>query len=483
MARSNKFFWKQDKFWGLSDDSRSGNPGSFRYGIGADVRGDTGRLQVAKKPVRDDGEIIDKEVHWIEENPQNGDCYLYAEDTIYRESSGVYTAAHVLSTDSPNGQGLREFDGNLYYRTATKLGKYDYVTWNDSFQTGLESCIDWSMMCRFLNMMLVGHGRYVATLDDIGTWTVHRLTLPPGYNVRSIFRSGSYAVILATRGTNIATSEEGYMFLWDGTSETYNDSTPLTGNPHAGISYRNKIMLIAGGEAQIQESLGGIADPIINIPDVSIGQTVEVYPGAIDTWRNLVHFGLAGGDADQVVRAVYTYGKKKNSVPDALNAEYPASHGGFIGTGYGITAIKKIGSTIRFAWKNGSTYGVDEVDINQYQSQAVIRTLAFDGNSPYEKVGFKLMIELAGKLKTGESITGKMSTEPYDDPTFTDPDSTASNTLTTVGEKKFELPLTVNDVPMRSQDLHAEIALAGTGSTRPAVKRMWVELDEESDQL
>lgn len=483
-----RYLWKQDRWnGGLSDDSKTGIPGSFRYGIGLDIRYDSGLMRLAKRAVADDaGQILDT-IKWIEVDPATLNSFYYGEDAIYKESLGIYTIIHnlSLSTDSPNGQGLCDFNGSLFYRQATQLGRHDYdVTWDDDWQTGLESCISWSPMERFLNLLLVGHGRYVGTVDDVFTWVPRRLTLPPGYNVRDIFRAGSFAVILATRGFAITDSEEGYMFLWDGTSEKYNDAIPLSGNPHAGISYNNTIVLFAGQQAEIQESLGGIAQVVQTLPKIGDNKTAEVWPGSVEFWNKMVHFGISDGSSTTIPRAIYNWGKKKSLFPDVLNAEYPASHGVLTGTGIQITAAKKIGTTLRFAWKNGSDVGVDKINMSLFQSTGTFRSLSFDRLSPYDKIAVRLKAELAGALVLGDTVSAKVSGDPYGDENFSNATTYVTGSVSTAGEKKLELPIVVNDTPIRSPDLHTELTLtSGNGQTSPVIKRAWLDTIEDADIL
>ena len=491
-VQDKPYFWKIDRFnGGLSEDSRIGIAGAFRFGIGLDIRSDSGLLKVAKKPVEDSGGTVVKLIKWLELNPAaNDDMYAYGENTIYKSLSGVWSVGRTLSSDSPNGQGLCDYDGYLYYRTSTQLGRFDYSsTWVDNWQTGLEAVSDFSPMLRFKEYLLIGHGRYVATVDDLGAFTLKRLTLPPGYRVRSMFRVGSYAAILAIRGLNLTSSEEGMCFLWGGNSPNYDDWIPIDGNPHAGIYHNNKMIIIAGEQPTIQESLGGPFSIMRTIPGVADGKYAEVYPGAIDLWRNMVHFGVSDGDSTTVVRAVYNWGAKNVLFDDALNAEFPTSNAdvgagtGYTGTGVQITAVKRCGTKIRFAWKDSSSYGVDEIDTSQYQAVGIYRTLAFDRESPYEKVGHVVKVEAAHALAANESITVKLSSDPYDDPTFADASTTVNQTESTVGANKLTMPLTANAVPIRGSDLHLELRLAGTGSTRPTVKRVWSELKEDTQTL
>lgn len=487
MARSKdtKYYWKQDRHGGgEAEDSRIDGDGAYRYLQGCDIRSDSGLLKVARKPVAENISAITvaAPIKWIEINPSNNDVYMYGGTKIFKESGGTYSTARTLSSGTPNGEGLQHFNGKLYYRWDDKLGHFDYSsTWTDSWQTGLE-VVDFSPMCRFKNYLLVGHGRYVGVVDDLGTWDADRLVLPPNYVVRSIFRAGSFAVILATYGSSLFNSEEGMAFLWDGVSQQYNSFFPIDGNPHCGIYHHNKILIVAGQHPELIESLGGVGQVVKSIPNIGDGKTAEVWPGAIDIWQKLVHFGISDGTSSTVLRMVRSWGARNARFAEVLNPEYPVSTGTLTGTGLQITALKRIGTTIRYAWKDGSSYGIDEIDTTQYQATAKVRTLAFDNVSPFEKIAFKVFVELAGALKENESVTVKINGDPYDDPTFAG-GATVTQTENTEGARELEFPLTANAQEVRSRDVHLEIALNSATTTAPAMKRFWVELEDQDDTL
>lgn len=483
-----KFLWKNIKFnGGESEDIRMGPAGSFRYGVGNDIHRDLGQLSVALKPVLNSDSTIDDVVTWIEPHPTNGDIYTYVMDKITKISSGTYSDVRAIAAGSPAGQGLADFDGYLYYRTGTTLGRFDYSsTWDDSFQTGLESMTTPATMLRFKNFLLVPNGRYLATLDDVGTFTAQRISLPPGYTIRSMYRAGSFAVIAAVRGVQITDSDEGMLFLWDGTKTTYNDYIPLNGNPHAVISKDNKIVVIAGEQPMIQESVGGIAEVMHRIPNVGLGKTAEVYPGAIDRWNGKIYFGISAGTSTSVLRVVREWGAKNGAFPDVSNPLFPISTGTLTGIGVQITALKKIGTTIYFAWKDGSSYGIDKVDTTQFQTESVLRSLATDHESPYVKTGTRAIVEFIGALKTDEYVTLKVGKDPFDDPTFATASTYISQTASYsagVTTKLLNLPFNQQSVGIQARDLHFELRLGGTGSTRPAIKSVWVEVEEQRDIL
>lgn len=484
MPNSGPYLWKTDKFYGgESDDERVGrNPGSSRYLCGFDIYSSTGKLSVAKRPVLHNDIDITKTIKWIEPHPTNGDVYMYGENTIYKETAGAYSIVREIASGTPNGEGLCDFDNYLYYRWDDKLGRFDYnATWTDNWQSGLQ-VTEFSPMHRFKNFMLVGHGRYVGTVDDVGFWSATRLTLPPSYTVRKFFTVGRYVVILAIRGTTITGSDEGYLFFWNGTSQNYDDVIPLLGNPHAGAAVNNKIMLISGERPVIQITQGGSTDDRHTLPDVAIGHTAEVWPGAIDVWNKKVYFGISAGTSPDVLRVVRGWGAKNSAMPDACNPEFPISTGTLTGTGLQITAVKKVGTSLRYAWVDGVDKGIDQVDLTQVQATAKLRSLAWDNETPYDKIPSDLVVELTRPLADGESVTIKVGNEPYSDPKFTNTATYTSMQVTSAnvlpeGGRLIRIPLSTTHI--RSRDLHYEVSVVGDVE----IKRIWTAIAEANDTI
>lgn len=489
--------WHYPYFWavagwqgGLSEDDWIGLQGAFRYGSGIDIRNNTGLLSLAPQVANDSGTNVNKLISWIEPalSQNNGDEYYYGQDTIYkRTSGGLWSIARSLSADSPNGQGMAEFGNALYYRTATQLGRYDYTTWNDSFQTGLTTSSKWGPVCAFKNYLLVGHGNYVASLDQVGLWTLQRLILPPGYNVRHIFVAGSVACILATRGINISDSNAGIVFTWRGASPNYDDYIPLHGNPHAGISYNNRIYVVTGKDPIIETTQGGESTALQGIPNVGLGNTAEVYPGAMALDRNLIHFGISDGTSASIWRGVYTFGAKNAKFTTALSPELPISTGHITGTSVQITAVKQIGTSFRIAWKDtGSTqqYGVDTINLTHFQTAGVYDSLFFDHGDPFLKIPKRLIVQLAKPLGSNESVTVQISGNPYSDPTFTDTSSMMTSTLSTVGMLYQDIPIeSMSDGFIQSRDLKMRINLTGPGTSTPSLKRVMVFIEPQVDVI
>ena len=82
--------------------------------------------------------------------------------------------------------------------------------------------------------------------------------------------------------------------------------------------------MIHGTEGQISAYSGAIT-PIRKLNDVGENKTIEVLPGAICTWDNLVHFGIGGGTSASCPRVVYTYGTQNKDYDMTLSKAYPTS--------------------------------------------------------------------------------------------------------------------------------------------------------------
>jgi hypothetical protein len=290
-------------------------------------------------------------------------------------------------------------------------------------------------------------------------------------------------VILAIRGNSITDSEDGYLFLWDGYTETYADYIPLNGNPHVGIAYGQNMVIFCGDRPKILKSNGAQALTYMEIPGIAPGMTAEIYPDAIEMFNNLIHFGISAGTDTTVPRMVYTYGAKNAKFNDALVPTYPTSVGLITGTTVKITSIKKVGSKLRFAWVSGTSKGIDQVDFTKYQSSATIRTLAYDHNTSFNKVGNHGIIELTKPLAVNESVSIKVSSRPYADPTFAGAD-VVSTTQATVGATRLELPLAQSSQEVSGTDLHFEVTLASSdGLSTPGVKRPLIQFEEQQDDM
>lgn len=520
-----KFLWLIDQWnGGLSDSPRKGLPGAFRGGSkGLDYSSEPGILKAAQGVTKKSGSTITDLISWIEYDEANGNVYYYGEENIYKEEGTgfgtTWTSEHNISADTPNGQGLKLFNGYLYYRSATRLGRYDLdATWDDDWQTGLTDCTDWSPLHTFTNLLLCGHGRYIATVDDLGTYTAEALTLPPNMHVRHIFDNGTYAVILANPSDDIPyTLGHSYAFLWDGVSDQYNEVIRISGGIHGGFAIDNKMYFIVGQNISIQESYGGPARTISRLPNTRADDELEVFPGSLENWQGTLIFGLyaraiSSSVGGNVINAgVYRFGSRGVYEPNTLNCEIPGSPWNDAGSGgwdaidgsteRQITAIKQVGNQLRIAWRSKvggtTTFGVDYLDEDNFLERAEYFSLIYDRESPYPKHPSRLVVELAEELSGTESIEVGLSPDPWSQVGFNMSNSEPhyrsfddSDDDYTSGSTRLDFPLNLaspdkTDNPWRSHEMWLKLTLLPDTNTNvtPKVKRVWVEYTEDADQL
>lgn len=232
------------------------------------------------------------------------------------------------------------------------------------------------------NTLLIGNGNYLAILEDTEIYDPERLRFPRGEKVRSIEVIGGYAHISTWRYDSITKSDYTRSYIWDGVSPFYRDYLPYNGTINAmQNSMDNQLYVFHNTNATLSIYTGAI-DKKRQLKGVENGKYVEIYPGATTIWNNILYYGISAGDSVTVKRGIYAYGKRDNDAPNALSYDYTISTGNK-GTTVQIGCLLGLNqSTFLVAWKDGTSYGVDNIDITTKQQDVYFDTLRFDGNKP-----------------------------------------------------------------------------------------------------
>lgn len=170
-------------------------------------------VALAKEADQNDLSNLGDPIIWI--RWYNGKPYFLSSDGyLFYKSSGSYYEDTEMSSHAAS-VGMGEFDGNLYVTTGGNLHKYDGSSWTLNWATNLpSSTADGIPMQEFLDAQYIGCGRYLVKNDGTSTSTV--LTLPSGYTIKFLEKTGAYLIIGADA------SSETRVFWWDGTSTQYN---------------------------------------------------------------------------------------------------------------------------------------------------------------------------------------------------------------------------------------------------------------------
>ena len=302
--------------------------------------------------------------------------YEFIFDTAWRPVIGADYHFHLTSTVA---------DGTVVTTSSENLETADFHTY---FQILVEDTA-FHPIAQHLNLQCFGNERYLATYDG-QTYTPHALTLPSGYKVRCLGHWREYLAIGTWKGSSITTDDEGR----DGISDTYNFHIDV---PEGGINAlhgsRGLLYVWAGYSGDFLIYMGGeAAQKVKQLPKMTMDKYVEIYPGAVDMWRGLMHFGVAGAsDSTVLERGVYSYGSLTRNYPDALGFDYPLSIEDTTGTSIEIGMVKAAGQDLLIGFKNGPTYGVDVIKVDA---------------DPYIKATFEALIsDLGGVSQTSYPLT------------------------------------------------------------------------------
>jgi len=315
---------------------------------------------------------------------------------------------------------------------------------------GLHPCIN------FLQYACIGNERYLAVWEPISMsaptateFQQHRLTFPPGYEVTSLAVWNEYLAIACERRSTTATQEfqDGKIFLWDGTSQTYNIVIDVPeGAPYSIYSHKNALYWFAGrhwwawsGGQQIaifqfrntDFEYSGINNFLIGNPHM-MGVRGNILLGAFPSQTN----------STSVEHAVYSFGSRSKNYDESFGYSYSISTGTrtFDGTNaLRLGSIKSLGDKLLVSWRDdtqssGEKYGVDIVDSNNNPfSTGTWESLIFDAGRPDKQKGvIKYRIDFKA-LPTGATITPKYQIDRSG--------SYTSGTAATAGATSVTLPI------------------------------------------
>lgn len=264
---------------------------------------------------------------------------------------------------------------------------------------------------QFLNFLVIGNERYVAKLEAGSVYDPHRLVLPSGYRVRCFAPWRDYIAIGTTRGDDITDTDQGKIFFWDGTSDTYVEPLDVSqGSINSMHGTQGKLTLSAGYQGQILEYTGGDeARPLFYIPQKARTDYVEIAPGAITMWKGLIHIGATlDTNSSTIHQGVYSFGRLDDGESRALGFDYPLSIGDQTSSLVKVGCLIPRGKKLYIGWQNGSAYGLDVVDVDAdpFATSTIELLLTDLGSVPRLKMPLTFRVDFE-PLESGESVSIK----------------------------------------------------------------------------
>ncbi len=380
---------------GLADEGKRGVPGAFRNGFNLNIhkkgKNTLSCNQKLKKisPDSGDHQVVDKVIKLVPVTATKsygfgdaGNVYKIVNSTVTK----IYTdSGAILDADY--------FYGYLVWTTATKLRKQDETVadWNATPPTDVGTLTSCSYHPIFIvpksDLMCVGNKRYIATVSSSWVFNNQALDLFYGWIAKCLTLIKPKLLIGAIN------NKIAELFDWDLTSESYD---PIEGWEERDI---NAFLKTIGTTYIFTPDLlywfnEGLSDRAKELPS-------EINHGASDIWKGKVLFGATNG--------VYSYHKKNKNYPLALNLEYtpsPITIANFDSKSIEIGAVLGRGDDLLVSWKDGATYGLDNIDTSN-KAQAVYEGLVFDAKKPFQDKLFRYIKIVTKPLPGGCSIKAK----------------------------------------------------------------------------
>lgn len=219
---------------------------------------------------------------------------------------------------------------------------------------------------------IIGNERYVAVWDGTN-YLPNFLTFPPGWRVRCFAQWRQYIAIGMWRGGNIYDFHQGRIYFWSGTQPVYDFFIDVPeGQINALFGVDSDLYMFAGFRGQLLDYKGGYfyntgnstSNKLKKMPLLSGQDYTDVYPGALNMWRGLLHFGLyANSNSTTSQRGVYSFGTLNQYYPETLSYDYVISTGNR-GTSVSIGLVYPIGQNLIIGYQDGIAFGADVINFN-----------------------------------------------------------------------------------------------------------------------
>ncbi len=331
--------------------------------------------------------------------------------------------------------------------------------------------------------MIIGNERYIAVWDG-ANYLPNFISLLPGWRVRCFAQWRQYLAIGVWRGTNIYDFHQGRIYFWSGYQPAYDFFIDVPeGQINALFGVDSDLYIFAGWRGILLDYKGGYfyntgntaSNKLKRMPLLEEGAYTEVYPGALNMWRGMLHFGLyANSDSTNSQRGVYSFGTLNQYYPDTLSYDYVISTGNY-GTTVQIGLVYPVGENLIIGWKDGSAYGADAVNFsNPPAPSGEVQTLLFDnGNIWKNERGSAVRLDFL-PLNSGESVDVEYNVDRQG--------WVVSNTasIETIYEDTFmkAQPLT----PGQSREIQMGFHMYATGLTSPTILGVSLLYDDTKEE-
>jgi hypothetical protein len=457
-------FYRQINFsGGLSDSKLFGLDGSFAEAVGVDIHSEPRVLKISQAMAKESGAVV-TDLCVFSVNGSDGNAYWFGNTgNIYKRTAvGVWSLVHA----NANGAvvGAKEFNGYLYYASATQLGRISmtaagsenpWASQTDSWKT-LTSATYHPMVVQGL-YLFIGNKATIASVDDAGTFTaggtasVTFTVLPSQYEITCMIAYG-IDFLAGTKVSATFNSAKMYRYDFSKASPIVDYDIPEIGGANCFVRVDDYVFLQAGNEGRIYFYNGQTLDKVKKIRGDYSNKTMKVNPGSSCVFRGLAMFGVSNLSSNPCNQGVYSLGQYDRNYAMALMLEYVISQNKL--SNIEIGALLTVGTSLLIAWKDGSTYGVDAIDWSNKYTGAYVTTLVMGGDRQSSKTFNEYVIGYKNKPANTDVALSYYKNYSASDVAITMRDETDYSKITAIqdfeaGVVQFKLAFTVsgNDAP------------------------------------
>jgi hypothetical protein len=318
-------------------------------------------------------------------------------------------------------------DTTIASSTSGSLSTADYELWAYRL---VDTVNNFHPMVQFLQYNCIGNGNYLAVWEPISDdspsnseFQRHRLTFPSGFEVCGLAVTNEFLVIACAKYSTDGTKDfqEGKLFIWDGTAQTYNQVIDVSGGAPEGIKTKDnmpwfvvngKLCVWTGGNNITQVRKLASLDNAYN----SIVDNTRIYPNMLTVKDNMLHIGFPSSTNNTTIEhGVYIWGSLDKNFPETFNYGYVPSQMQTINTNSGgnlkLGCVKSFGDEMYISFRDSTgSYGLDIVDNSSTPAPIFkFRARRFDASIPYrDKIAVKQAIVTAA-LNSGVTLAAVAS--------------------------------------------------------------------------
>ncbi len=386
-------------FKGISDSQFRGIKGALYKCVGLNIHDVPGQISVNQALKKDSGATV-SEFCRVSVSISTGYqvWFSYTSGKIWtRSAAGAWTLVYTTAPAAGNAGclGAAEFNGYIYWATQSRLHRTaitdtTFASVDLNWQTFTSTDSEFHPMQVQNQSLFIGDGNLVASVSSAAAFTASALNLVAPQRIKCM---EPYDVDLIL-GIIIATTNNSCQVVrWDTVQTSWQFARPVKENGiNAFIWFGTLLLAQAGTSGSLYYYDGLDLKPYKRIPGTwSSVQFGEVYPQSVGNYKGIPIFGLSnspaagnttGNPADQ---GIYTIGNYSKDYPAVLNGpEYVISQN--LLASIEIGAILVEGNLFYVAWKDGSNYGVDVIDIANKYASAYLETMAMIPDPRYKTV-------------------------------------------------------------------------------------------------